>query len=620
MIDATLIINSGSGERTVELGVYLDAAAEEAAHQLAYTWIKALRHVDVDGRSFRDRFTVRGDSLWWFSEIYLHKEAAILDIFRAIASTSSLIERERPLHIRVLRGSDAVRHVVVRLALQRQVRASGETTSLRWRVRRTKLEWRARMLALSAIGSRSRRRADVAPHRAANTGTRVAAFIHRAFWRSGGDDGSAESYIGPVLKALEVAEGQDAIAYVGVGPSRNFRSRSASTRAGGDAPTDAVIPVENYAPLAALQASRDIWRDRRKHYRLLASSEGLRQAAIIQGIDCWSIVREQLAGIASLQWPWSVRAMDEAGAALDTLRPATVLTYAEAGGWGRALMLEARRRNIPSVGLQHGFIYRTWLNYLHEPDEMQPGQAGDLGFPLPTLTLLFDAYAEQHLRQAGHYPPEHLRVTGSPRLDAMMAALASFSSDSLARTRREAAVPDGDALVLVTTKERQARHVLPQLVAAAESLPRVTLVIKPHPAETADAYAAAVAGKQHVRLASAAAPLAPLMAASRAVVTVNSTVALDAAVAAIPALVIGLPNNLSPFVDAGILAGAESSQIRQQLERILYDEGFRQQLSAARSSFLRQYAIVSTGTAAVRSAEAVIELMRHGCGLPGKGI
>ena len=33
-------------------------------------------------------------------------------------------------------------------------------------------------------------------------------------------------------------------------------------------------------------------------------------------------------------------------------------------------MLEARRRGIPTAGLQHGFIYRHWLNYLHEPDEM----------------------------------------------------------------------------------------------------------------------------------------------------------------------------------------------------------------------------------------------------------
>ena len=79
-------------------------------------------------------------------------------------------------------------------------------------------------------------------------------------------------------------------------------------------------------------------------------------------------------------------------------RPSTaaVVTYAEAGGWGRAIVLESRRRGIPLVGLQHGFIYRHWLNYLHEPDEMAAGSRSaldDRGFPRPTLTLLFDDYA-----------------------------------------------------------------------------------------------------------------------------------------------------------------------------------------------------------------------------------
>ena len=621
MIDATLSITTGTGERQVELDAYLDSAAEEAAHQFAYTWIKQLRHVIVDGRSFRERFTVRGDSLWWFSEIYLHKEGVIVDLFRTIASIKALIERERPSEIRVVRASDAVRHVVVGFASQRQVRTSGGVTALRWRVRRTKLEWRARMLTLSARRTASRGSGSVTPQLPAGTrGTGIAAFIHRAFWRAGGDDGSAESYIGPVLRALEESLGTSAIAYVGVGPARNFRARAGSKHRRESEQSDAVMPVEAFAPFSALQAFHDTWRSRRAHDRLLASSEGLRRAAVVEGIDCWPIVREQLAGIAYLQWPWSVRAMDEAGAALDILQPKAVLTYAEAGGWGRALILEARRRKIPSVGLQHGFIYRTWLNYLHEPDEMQPGADGDAGFPAPTLTLLFDAYAEHHLRQAGRYSAEQLRVTGSPRLDATMRTLASFDAESLESTRRESGVEHGAALVLVTTKERQARHVLPELLSAAEGLPGVSVVIKPHPAEIADAYAPLVAGRGNVHVASPAAPLAPLLAASRAVVTVNSTVALDAAVAGIPALVIGLPNNLSPFVDAGILAGARTSDIRQQLERILYDEGFRQQLAAARSNFLQQYAMVSTGTAAARSAEAIIELMRDGYGVPGKRI
>jgi hypothetical protein len=117
--------------------------------------------------------------------------------------------------------------------------------------------------------------------------------------------------------------------------------------------------------------------------------------------------------------------MDEAGAALDALSPSAVVTYAEAGGWGRALMLEARRRRIPSVGLQHGFIYRHWLNYLHEPDEMTAAGA-DRGCPIPDRTLVFDRYAESHLRSAGHFPDRALQVAGN-------------GMDQLGRTVRSAA-------------------------------------------------------------------------------------------------------------------------------------------------------------------------------------
>ena len=95
----------------------------------------------------------------------------------------------------------------------------------------------------------------------------------------------------------------------------------------------------------------------------------------LEALDLWPLVEPELEGIATLQFPWSVRAMDEAGAALDALKPDAIVTYAEAGGWGRALMLEARRRGIPSVALQHGFIYRHWLNYRHEPDEARPSAA-----------------------------------------------------------------------------------------------------------------------------------------------------------------------------------------------------------------------------------------------------
>ncbi len=603
MIDGTIVVGSAGGLREVSLGQYLDPQDEEAAHERAYAWIKNLRHARVDGRPFRQRFTHRGDSLWWFSEIYLHKERAVLDIHRAIAAATALMERERPVELRVAGGSAIVRHVVPTLARLRGIRAEEAISESEWNARLRRLNRRAVGLTLAAWSSRlrmSRAAAEVSP--------RVGAFLHRAFWRAGGEDGSAESYVGPVLKAIEERAGPEGIRYIGVGPPVNFRARR-WWRAGGGTGAEALIPVERLAPWRALRDSREIWRARQANFWALCASGDFRGASIIAGIGCWPVVREQLAGIAWLQWPWSARTMDEAAAALDTLRPSSVLTYAEAGGWGRALILEARRRGIPSAGLQHGFIYRDWLNYRHEPDEMAGASRGDAGFPAPTLTLLFDDYAARHLREHGRLPPSSLKVTGSPRLDALMAALRAVDPEDVQRTRRDIGAAAEEAVVLITTKEREARRVLPAFLAAAETVPAVRIVVKPHPAETEAAYASAVAGRHSVTIVSATAPLAPLLAASRAVVTVNSTVALDAAVAGIPALVIGLPNNLSPFVEAGVLAGVSSApESAAELSRLLYDEGFRRRLEEVRSAFLGVNAMTSDGQAAERSADAVIAL------------
>jgi hypothetical protein len=48
-------------------------------------------------------------------------------------------------------------------------------------------------------------------------------------------------------------------------------------------------------------------------------------------------------------------------------------------------------RGIPTVGLQHGFIYHSWLNYLHEEDEMRPDPANPrmVDFPANQM-LVFD--------------------------------------------------------------------------------------------------------------------------------------------------------------------------------------------------------------------------------------
>ena len=92
-------------------------------------------------------------------------------------------------------------------------------------------------------------------------------------------------------------------------------------------------------------------------------------------------------------------------------------------------------------------------------------------------------------------------------------------------------------------------------------------------------------------------------------VTVNSTVALDAMAFGVPALAVDLPNNLSPFVEAGVMRGATTAEeIGPALRTLLLDEAERSRLAERQRAFVREFGLAPTGSAAARAAEAVLAL------------
>ncbi len=160
--------------------------------------------------------------------------------------------------------------------------------------------------------------------------------------------------------------------------------------------------------------------------------------------------------------------------------------------------------------------------------------AADRGFPRPDLTLVYDGYAARHLTTAGHFPADAVRITGSPALDALVASVASVNDAERARIREQLALPPDAHLIVLVTKFTQLGDALAPLIAAVSSLDHARLVIKPHPAETADPYREAAAEAANVIIAPPSVDLAKLLAVARLVVTVNSTVAIDAMTLGIP--------------------------------------------------------------------------------------
>jgi len=602
----TCFTKQGIGQR-VALSDLLTGVGREEARELTNAWIKSLRLVRYGTATMRERFTYRGDSLWWFTELYLHKVRHLEEAVATIVALDRACRILEPDRITVEAETSATTAAAAE-AFGRARRLSVTTTG---RSSGRPAGFDTYREALSAGLSRLR-----PPKRWTARPPRVAAFVHTAFWRrSGTADGSGEeSYIGPILDRLEQTLGPGGLTLVGVGPARNFRARRWwDPLVQPVVPPPNVTPVEQFSRGTPLTGSNAVWKARADLARSLTSGAEIRAAGMIRGCDLWPILERELTHVAQLQWPWSARVMDKAGAALDVLSPKVVVTYAEAGGWGRAIVLEARRRGLPSIGIQHGFIYRHWLNYLHEPDEMAPvggamrgDGAGDRGFPAPDRTLLFDAYASEHLRKHGHLPADSLVVTGSARLDDLKTRVDDLRRAGREELRQRLGVTSDTKLVVLAAKFSEIREELPKLFAAAGAQPGLRLIIKTHPAETTASYETLASGIPNISIAPADADLSRLLAAADALVTMNSTVAVDGLVLGVPTLVVGWPTNLSPFVEAGTMAGGPDLDVSDALKRLLYDQPSRDVLHHRATAFARAYQIQADGSAAERASNEIL--------------
>jgi hypothetical protein len=86
----------------------------------------------------------------------------------------------------------------------------------------------------------------------------------------------------------------------------------------------------------------------------------------------------------------------------------------------------------------------------------------------------------------------------------------------------------------------------------------------------------------------------------------------------VPSLVLAMPNNLTPFVEAGAMAGVvDGEAIGPALRSLLADERGREALLRRSAAFMARYRVGSDGGAARRAAEEIVRLA-SGAGPPRK--
>jgi hypothetical protein len=611
--------NAGASARTV--AEFLGPAAAEEVDAAALRWTKDWgRRPLLDGRSFRDLYAWKGVSLWWFAELYLHHSTEATRLVRVIEVAHRLLEAEGPDEVEAHGLPEDEALLVARTCLRRGVLFhDGRGRGTRKR-RVSEVRRRARWNEIKAWATAAKA-ALSGPPPAPEPGKPVALFLsHAAFWRERpgeqGDTAAYEHYFDRIIPGLD-QDGALRPHVVAVGPRAAFRRRGTADRVAEwlrvDGDGAGYVHINRYFRGPVARETHEGAALARRIFDELDGRPALREAFSHRGVSFADLSEADFAATILLQLPWAIRSYEEMRAVLAAVRPAVVCLYAESSGWGRAALAACRAAGVPAVAVQHGIVYRNYYSYVHDADE------GDC--PRPQRTALFGHATRDLLIEMGHYAPEDLVVTGSPRLDQLQETARGWDAGAL---RASLGVATTEPLVVIASRFRGIRRThqaigsaLARLLKALEEL-GVNSVIKPHPAEGHADYERVLAetAVKRARVLPAGAELLPLLHAADALVTVESLAAVEAIVLDRPVIVVSAPTNLRALVDAGVaLAVPVGEDPTDVLRRALFDEETREALRIARKAYRPQVAFGTDGAATAR----IVTLLREVAGAGAEG-
>ncbi|MBN2187357.1 MAG: CDP-glycerol glycerophosphotransferase family protein [Dehalococcoidia bacterium] len=306
-------------------------------------------------------------------------------------------------------------------------------------------------------------------------------------------------------------------------------------------------------------------------------------------INFWSAARNDIGPLLHRKFLHTIFLnLDYFHKVLDTIKPDAVLL----GCQERANVLAGRASlakilGIPVLELQHGVF--------------------PLGTSAPQsdrIAIGGDYWKESYIKSGAR--DEQLVVTGWPKYDIHK----SLKEES-SREKRNT------ANILFATQPIDVRlnlDIIESIGTFIENHSELRLAVKPHPAERARTYYQTANKYKHVILHDSREDTARLIARSDALITVSSTVGIEAALQDKPIICINIANEeaKSVYVSSGVAIEVKHlDELVPAIKDALYDEEVRARLAEARKKFVYQHTYLQDGQASKRVADLIIQMVEE---------
>lgn len=226
--------------------------------------------------------------------------------------------------------------------------------------------------------------------------------------------------------------------------------------------------------------SRKMWKFERKMdflWKRLTHSKKFRKKLNYNSIDLWPLLKDHFAFIFTKQFSEAARQIDAMMSMLEAEGPKIIIIHNETGFYGRAIIAASKKMNIKTIGIQHGTLSSTNLEYIHK------GVPGDLSCPVPDVTAVWGRKAKEFLLKSPPYDETNVVITGNPRYDSLVSVSEIYDKDRF----RERHGISHERIIAVTTQPfpiySERVKWLDALVSQVRGID-AAVIIKPHPGES----------------------------------------------------------------------------------------------------------------------------------------
>jgi hypothetical protein len=371
----------------------------------------------------------------------------------------------------------------------------------------------------------------------------------------------------------------------------------------------------SYFDLKIRKKIRFLRNELKSLWQRLENNESFKKNLFYEGIDLFSVLKPRIKAHFFNEYNSFIGAARNIEVSKKLIKKFGIdaVICIDENGHSRFLVFASALSDIKSIGIQHGIIFPLHPSYNYSKEDLFK-YGGKMNCILADKTAVFGNRFKNLLMKYGNYNSDQIAVTGQPRTDLYVEDRNSYSKKNLCKSL---GIDFNKKIVVFAPRlwkeSSESKIALKEVVNSLKGMKNVALVIKVHHVDDNSFYETFLSDLEYDAIVTKETDLYTLLFCSDLVISISSTVMLDALIMDKPVVQINLLENYGYFSDLEnkvFTKVTKKENLSDVIKNSLFDKSLSKKMEKERKKFILDYYNGVDGKATQRFIEVLDGLVK----------